>query len=60
MIISKFSTNISDKDLLSAYKVIQQLMEDNGHLQVDTGFIRVRNFLANCVCEKYIKENERS
>lgn len=60
MITSKFSVEISDKELLSAYKVIQQLMEDNANLRVDTGFIRVRNFLANCVCEKYIKENERS
>ena len=60
MILNKFNLNISTEDLLTAYKVITDMMENSGNcLNVDQGFIRVRNYLANCLVTKTINEQKQ-
>lgn len=59
MILTDFNSSIPIEDLKIAYKVISEMMESKENcLSVDNGFIRVRNYLANCLVMKMIKEDE--
>lgn len=59
MILTKFNSKIPVEELKIAYKVISDMMEnDENCLRVDNGFIRVRNYLANCLVTKLVKNGE--
>lgn len=59
MILTNFNSSIPIEDLKIAYKVISEMMESKENcLSVDNGFIRVRNYLANCLVTKMVKEDE--
>lgn len=59
MILTNYKSNIPKEELIITYKTISQIMQDSNTLRVDNSFIRVNNFLANIVCNKFIDdENE--
>lgn len=57
MILTNYKSNIPKEDLIITYKTISQIMQDSNTLRVDNSFIRVNNFLANIVCNKFIEDD---
>lgn len=47
---------INVNTLLTTYQVLNEIMEEN-HLTKDTSFNRVKNMIANMICDKLEIEN---
>lgn len=49
---------MNKKDLLIAYKVVSELMNQNKRASYNNSFMVVKNCLANLVCESDIEEEK--
>ena len=47
---------MKNKDLLTAYKIITQIMKENSLTQ-DTSFKRVQSWLSNALCDQLLINN---
>lgn len=47
---------ISTDTLLTTYQVLTMIMKEN-HLTQDTSFVRVKNMIANMVCDGLLNNN---